>query len=266
MKKLKLPEIFKKINLRSWLAKTSSDDPNSKFNLLKEKAKKVIQNFDPQATLDWASKKLQKRSAGFYGTLATVTLSTFFVSDLTSLLLDQYIPEPPVTRAVNQPSPRNKTIADYNPIFTRNLFNSLGLIPGEDGNVSTPGSPSEMNGVPVKTTLPFNLLGVIIMEDERHSVGTIEDKSANQSYPVQIDDEIPGKALILQVQPKAVIFINKISNRKEYVELPSELKFIKPFRISIISLPKREPYLIWKMASPQVTNSFKLSQVVFTKS
>ena len=185
------------------------------------KLKKLTRNFDPNATIEWATKTLQKRGTAFYGTGATIVLSTFFIADLTSMLVDEYIPEPPTVYSRGNTS-KPKTLADYNPIFTRNLFNSRGLIPGEDGAAVSGGAPAEANGIPVKTSLPFNLIGVLIMEDERSSIGTIEDKGANSTYPVQVGDEIPGKALILEIQPQSVIFLNKISNRKEFVELPEE--------------------------------------------
>jgi general secretion pathway protein C len=210
-------ETFKRWAERARVQARSSLKPKELLNRLK----KFIQNFDPQASLDWASKTLQKRGTSFYGTLGTIVLSTFFVSDLTSMLVDEYIPEAPAVRQFRAGGPKIKTIADYSTIFTRNLFNSQGLIPGEEGG-AVPGATTDFSGAPVKTSLPFNLIGTLIMEDERNSIGTIEDKSASIAYPVQMDDEIPGKALILQVLPKMVIFINKISNKKEYVELPLE--------------------------------------------
>jgi general secretion pathway protein C len=113
---------------------------------------------------------------------------------------------------------RRKAIEDYGIIFGRNLFNSKGLIPGED----QPNSVQDLGGAPVKTTLPFNLVGTMILRDPNRSIATIEDKSAALIYPVRVEDEIPGKAKILQIEPRRVIFVNVSSGRREFVDLPEE--------------------------------------------
>src|SRR5690242_624154 len=60
--------------------------------------KKSIEKLDPQTLLDWTTRTVQKRGATFYGILATVTLSTYFLANLTAILLVEFIPEPPVQR------------------------------------------------------------------------------------------------------------------------------------------------------------------------
>ena len=64
---------------------------------------------------------------------------------------------------------RNRTLEDYNDIFSRNLFNSAGTIPGEE--VSNPNLLSDQ-GPPVRTSLPFDLVGTMIMRDELRSIAT----------------------------------------------------------------------------------------------
>ena len=196
-----------------------------KLEQLKEKIKKEIQNFDPQTATDWVSKTFQKRGAHFYGTMATLVLSTYFVADLTSLLVEGTIPDPPPVRLNTGSVNRSHTVNDYDSIYTRNLFNSQGLIPGEDGNSE---NPTDSGGPAGKTTLPFTLVGTLVLSDERRSVATIEDKSASMVYPVQVEDEIPGKAKILTVEARRVTFINKTSGRKEYVELPPDANAPNP--------------------------------------
>ena len=95
---------------------------------------------------------------------------------------------------------------DYNVIFSRNLFNSQGIIPGEEG--PNTGAPIDLGGAPVRTSLPFNLIGTMILRDETRSIATIEDKSASMVYPVRETDEIPAKAKILRIEPRKVTFIN----------------------------------------------------------
>ena len=200
---------------------------NLKENLNKDglkKAKKYleqsIQNFDPQKTTEWASKVFQKQNVNFYGTLATITLSTYFLSDLTALGVDQLIPEPkPFRTALTRNSRADRSGDEYPLIYSRNLFNSQGLIPGEN----TPGNNSnDPGGTPVRTSLPLNLIGTLILTNELHSIATIEDKSVSLVYPVRVEDEIAGKIRILKIEANKVTFINKSSNRREFIDIPEE--------------------------------------------
>ncbi|OFZ01493.1 MAG: hypothetical protein A2Z97_13550 [Bdellovibrionales bacterium GWB1_52_6] len=68
----------------------------------------------------------------------------------------------------------------------------------------------------------------MILRDEIRSIAMIEDKSAAAVYPVRIQDEIPTKARILQIEPSKVIFMNISSGRREFVELPEDLSSTAP--------------------------------------
>lgn len=162
---------------------------------------------------------LQGRGYAFYGTLGTVLICAFFLADVAAMMVGGYIPEPPTARTLrNNPALlRPRGLEAYGPIFSRNLFNRKGLIPGEDNSMGDPG------GAPVKTTLPWTLVGTLILRDATRSLATIEDKGASQTYPVRVDDEIPTKARILKIEPNRVIFVNLASNRREYVDLPEDL-------------------------------------------
>lgn len=219
--------LFKKIQFKDWKADLQRLGKKLNEKLNKENLKKAIQNFDPQAFADSASKAFQNKGASFYGTLATVTLSTFFAADLISLVVEGWIPEPPPPRPARMGSlNRSKTIGDYEGIFTRNLFNSQGLIPGEEDGQG--GNGFDPGGTPIRTTLPLNLIGTIIMKNELRSIATIEDKTASQVYPVRIDDEIPGKIRVLKIEPKKVIFLNFSSSRREFIDLPDDVPLTNP--------------------------------------
>lgn len=170
--------------------------------------------------VEWVSQSLQNRGYAFYGKLFTLIVCCYFLADVLALLAGKYIPEPPVVHA---PRPTNiahrqKSIDDYNAIFARNLFNRKGIIPGEEN----PSGPADMGGAPVRTSLPFNLIGTLILRDEMRSIATIEDKSASMVYPVRIEEEIPSKAKILKIEPRRVIFVNTQSGRREFIDLPEE--------------------------------------------
>jgi general secretion pathway protein C len=179
----------------------------------------ALKNFDPAMLAEWFMTRLQRqKSMKFYGKLLTVVMSAYFLGDLTAILLSKYLPEPPIVHARNFGNLRRvHALDDYNVVFTRNLFNSNGIIPGEEG---TSGQPTDLGGAPVRTTLPFDLIGTMILSDELRSIATIEDKTAQIVYPVRTEDEIPGKAKILKIEARKVIFINTASGRREFIDLP----------------------------------------------
>jgi general secretion pathway protein C len=191
---------------------------------------KAFQNFDPQATAEWISKAIQNRGIAFYGTLTTILLCTYFLADIFALLLNQFIPEPPSRPlAYSSSSTRmSRFTDDYREVISRNLFSSKGLIPGDEE-----GSGAQAGGPAARTTLPLALVGTIIMPDESLSLATLEDKSASQVYPVRVDDEIPGKLSILKIEPRKVTFYNKLSSRKEYIDIPEDQN-----TISRVSTPR----------------------------
>ena len=47
-------------------------------------------------TQEFFSENLKKKDFAFYGKLITIALSTYFLSDVTSLLIEEWIPEGPV--------------------------------------------------------------------------------------------------------------------------------------------------------------------------
>lgn len=193
----------------------------SRTAILKQKLQRQVQGFDPSMTLDWAGKALQKHGTAFWGKIITIVVSAFFFADLGALFLSRFIPEPPPSRPARFAGGprRGATLDDYGAIFSRNLFNSKGIIPGEE----LPSGPADLGAPPVRTTLPFNLIGTMILKDELRSLATIEDKSANLVYPVRVDDEIPSKARILKIEARRVVFVNTASGRREFVELPEDL-------------------------------------------
>src|SRR5690606_21240474 len=116
-----------------------------------------------------AGKNLRKRSARFYGKVVTIMISTYFLSNVTALWVEEWIPDPkptslkPAARSFDPASARR-----HEAIITRNLFNRKGLIPGEESDRPAIGGPA------VRTSLPFRLIGTIILEDSVRSLGTIE--------------------------------------------------------------------------------------------
>lgn len=167
---------------------------------------------------------IQRRKAkpqlGRHAKFLTLILCAFFLSDLVVILLEKWLPEVQAPRApiadVLPPPP--PSIASYEPIWSRNLFSSRGLLPGE-GDLGMP----NMDAAPIRTALPLALIGTIMMQDPRLSIATLEDKAnGRQVYPVRVEDEVPGMFRVLEVEARKVVFLNLQTNRKEFVDLPED--------------------------------------------
>ena len=186
-----------------------------------------FQGADPASIAEWLNNKFQKHGTAFWGKLVTVIFSTYFLADISGILVSNYLPKPPVIRAPKSSisGKKTRTRETYEPIFARNLFSSKKLIPGEE--LPTGGAPDQ-GGAPIRTTLPFNLIGTLILRDEIRSIATIEDKSAAAVYPVRIQDEIPSKARILQIEANRVVFLNIGSGRREFIDLPEDINSTAP--------------------------------------
>jgi general secretion pathway protein C len=177
-----------------------------------------LKHFEPAAAAEWATNAFQRQNAAFFGKIATILLCSYFVGDLSAILMSKFLPEAPQSHPRASFGMRHAhNLDDFNVVFARNLFNSNGIIPGEEiGNPEV----QDNGGVPVRTTLPLNLIGTLILRDELRSIATIEDKTASQVYPVRELDEIPSKAKILKIEPRKVIFLNTSNHRREFVDLP----------------------------------------------
>jgi general secretion pathway protein C len=163
---------------------------------------------------------LRRQNVEFYAKGISLLWVAYILADWISLSTEKYIPliDTPrrASRSMNPSKIPVLTESAFEIIVSRNLFSSKGVIPGEGGDAET---PNLENMAPVKTSLPFNLVGTLILRNELKSIGTIEDKSANQVYPVRVDDEIPGKARILSVEASRVVFFNPQTQAKEFVEM-----------------------------------------------
>ena len=183
----------------------------------------------------------QDRGVDFYLKLVTVILCANFMADVGAILLEKYIPDAKEnkTEAVSF-APPSRTIENYDIIFSRNLFNSKGLIPGEEGAPST-----DIDAPPVKSSLPLALIGTVILKDPRRSLGTIQDKTTNLVHPVRADDIVPGKIKVLEVEARKVIFINLGNNRKEFIDMPEDFDVGTPI---ISGAPQKKKEAIAKVS------------------
>lgn len=161
--------------------------------------------------VDW--EKLFRRTF-VYNSLAIV-ICAYFIADVLVLALNPFFPTaaPPARRPVARAE--RKTMDRYQPIFARNLFNERGLIPNADMG-------DNLDGPPVRTSLPLTLLGVIVLSDEKKSVASVDDKGSNQVWSVREKESFGNNLIVQQIEADRVIFINRSEHRREFIDLPQD--------------------------------------------
>jgi type II secretion system protein C len=165
--------------------------------------------------IDWD--KLYRKSF-VYNSVAAV-ICGYFVADLLVASLTPWFPpiEAPRPR-LNISGERHDFLAYSNAIMPAgrpNLFNEKGLVPNNDEG----GGPGD---APVKTSLPLNLLGVIILNDLKKSVASVEDKTANNVVAVRLGEPITHDTIVQEITDERVTFMNNATGRREFIELPKD--------------------------------------------
>lgn len=176
-----------------------------------------LRQVSPQELADAFSGVLKQGNLATYFRLGAVAVAAYFLADTAALFSGALIPEPPPVPAptVRAKAERKKTLEDFGPIISRNIFNSRGIIP-DDMIQADPNGPAR------KSNLPLNLIGTVVLADERKSIAAIEDKSASQIAPARIGDVVGGKANIKRIEHLKVIFVNTATGMLEYIEIPED--------------------------------------------
>jgi general secretion pathway protein C len=154
-----------------------------------------------------------------YAKWGLVILGVYFVSSFTAQLVGGLIrtpAPPPMARGggpVHRPGPK----ADYDEILRRNMFNVEGTIPDpfDQGQLDcfAQARPS---------TQPIQILGTIVMSDERYSVALIQEEGAAQKTAVRKDDFFSGDKLqAMKVERNRLCFQVRATQDMEFVEIPS---------------------------------------------
>lgn len=151
-----------------------------------------------------------------YMNIAAVAMVSYFTADLAATIINPKIPERKVIKRNGNVSDRPKSLDDYAIITDRNLFNKDGLIPSS-GSLSP-----DLSGPAVKSSLPLDLVGVILVKDRLKSVASVNDRSANQVISVKINEPINKSAILKEIERDRIIFFNNRTNRKEFIELPKD--------------------------------------------
>ncbi len=148
--------------------------------------------------------------------LATIAIISYFTADLAATLINPMIPEHSIAKRKTRKAQRVKTIDDYSIITSRNLFNKDGLIP------DTASFEMDLSGPAIKSSLPLDLIGIILVKDRMKSVASVNDRSTKQVISVKINEPINKTATLKEIEVGRIIFYNKRTNQKEFIELPEQ--------------------------------------------
>ncbi len=159
-----------------------------------------------------------------------VLLLGFIIADLGTLYIRPYMlpkeapPKKPQKRMFKKPGSKGV----YSPIATRNIFNSEGKIPDTLASLAKKEAGEESDnpddGPATLSRLPIKLLGTIVHRDPSKSIATVQLTSQNKTSSYKPEEDMERVAKVIEVQRRKVIIRNLNNNKKEYIEIPEELK------------------------------------------
>lgn len=145
-------------------------------------------------------------------------LTIFLLAELTARSVGLWIPAkrlPPVTVKAAKPKTAIPS-QDYEAILSRNMFNVEGKIPDpfDQGQLDcfSQAKPS---------TLRIQLLGTIVMNDEKYSVALMLDESGQNKEAVRQGDALfDNRFQVMKVDRKRVCLQSRSTQELEFVEIP----------------------------------------------
>jgi general secretion pathway protein C len=146
-------------------------------------------------------------------------LGLFFLSGVAARLLGSFIkpavlpPSNRVAGAVGRPAPKE----DYDEILRRNMFNVEGVIPDpfDQGQLDCFTQARQ-------TTAPIQLLGTIVMSDDKYSVALVQEEGSPLKVGVKKDERFFNeKYTAMKVERNRLCFQVRATQDFEYVEIPT---------------------------------------------
>ncbi len=164
---------------------------------------------------------LKKRKALILSLLAAFAISDLALIESHRLLLpEKKPPAPPLPRSLDA---KRLGRNFYQALWEQNIFHT-GPLPGS----LTKPKEEPQHGEPVKSSLPFDLKGLIIHANSARSVASIHDRmgvSAAYSEGDFIERKGSRLAKITGIQMDRVVFLNlKKNSRPEYILMPEKIK------------------------------------------
>ncbi len=145
-------------------------------------------------------------------------LGLFFLAGITARLLGSFIkpavlpPSPRSAGPVGRPAPKD----DYGAILRRNMFNVQGTIPDpfDQGQLDCFSQARA-------TTAPMQMLGTIVMNDDKFSVALVQEEGNPAKVAVRKDDTFfNNKYTAMKVERFRLCFQVRATQDFEFVEIP----------------------------------------------
>ena len=148
----------------------------------------------------------------------------YIISDLSLLSIrPMMLPtKAPPVQQLKMVSAPTTTLADYDSILRRNLFNEDGVIPPALGSTGGEESGDPLSRPAVPSQLPIKLLGTIVHANPKLSIATVDLSGKNMSMSYRVDEEIEGLAKVTKVERKKLTFINLNNRRLEFIDIPDD--------------------------------------------
>lgn len=201
------------------LKRSASSPDDTKWNAWRSALrKKFPENFrklqldlrkaDPESVsryLAWAKRGL-------------LVLGLYFLAGLTARLVGSFIKPgsmPPSTRMtgpVGRPAPKE----DYDEILRRNMFNVEGTIPDpfDQGQLDCFSQARP-------TSAPIQLLGTIVMSDEKYSVALVQEEGSQKTAVKKEDSFFNDKYLAMKIERNKLCFQVRNTQEMEFIEIPT---------------------------------------------
>jgi type II secretory pathway component PulC len=209
----------KRVGSRSKRAASSGGTGSGKWNAWRSALrKKFPENFgrfqldlrkaDPESVfryLTWAKRGL-------------IVLGLFFLAGVAARLIGSFIkpvvlpPSNRITGPVGRPAPKE----DYDEILRRNMFNVEGTIPDpfDQGQLDCFSQARA-------TSAPIQLLGTIVMSDDKYSVALVQEEGSPLKVGVKKDESFgQDKYQAMKIERNKLCFQVRSTQEFEYVEIP----------------------------------------------
>ena len=150
----------------------------------------------------------------------------YLVSDFALLCVrgDLFPAQPPPARRMAHYSAPPAS-GSYGVITSRNMFNADQKIPPKYGATEENGKNKPVDGPPVLSQLPIQLVGTIVHVDPKRSIASVVLKGKNDQIPVKVDAVIPENlATVTKIERTKITFRNNASQRLEYIEMKDDIK------------------------------------------
>lgn len=187
---------------------------------------------------------------------ALFVLGIFFLSGVAARIIGSFIkpavlpPSNRVTGPVGRPAPTE----DYDEILRRNMFNVQGNIPDafEQGQLDCFSQARQ-------STQPMQLLGTIVMNDEKYSTALMQEDGNPKKEAVRKGDSFfNNKYMAMKIERFRICFQNQTTQDFEFIEVPGS-------GLDQMGGPSLQSGIPTEGITPVAENQFQVNQAFLEK-